>query len=98
MTVDQIKLGAIPKKSYVNATVNIIMSKDMRNLATTDYVKTVVQKNNIRSEPTQQPNSRPEICNPMEKMASIIGIKNINWCDVRQHHNNNFAMKANDGY
>ena len=34
----------------------------------------------------------------MEKMASIIGIKNINWCDVRQHHNNNFAMKANDGY
>ena len=29
-------------------------------------------------------------------MASIIGIKDIRWCDIRKHLNNHAAMKAND--
>ena len=31
-------------------------------------------------------------------MASIIGIKNIKWCDIKAHHINNIARSANDGY
>ena len=34
----------------------------------------------------------------MEKMASLIGIKNIRWCDIKSHNDNNIAMKVKDGY
>ena len=38
------------------------------------------------------------IRNPMEKMASIIGIKNIRWCDIKAHHDNDVTMSINDDY
>ena len=91
MTTAQKNLGAIPKKTYANTAAPIYISKDMRSLKTTEYVKTLAIKNNIRSEPTHQQAAKPKIRDPMEKMASIIGIKNIKWCDVRQHHENTFA-------
>ena len=67
-------------------------------MSTVDYVKNIVKKNNIQRQPPPTVTTTPIIRDPMEKMASIIGIKNINWSEVRQHHNNNFAMKSNDGH
>ena len=29
-------------------------------------------------------------------MASVIGIKNIRWCDIRNHHDNHIAIKVNN--
>ena len=99
MTPEQINNGTIPKKGlYAQVTSQIVVSEDMRCMSTVDYVKNIVKKNNFQRPTPPKVTVTPVICDPMEKMASIIGIKNINWSEVRQHHSNNFAMKSNDGH
>ena len=99
MTPEQINNGTIPKKGpYAQVTSQIVVSEDMRCMSTVDYVKNIVKKNNFQRPPPPKVTVTPVIRDPMEKMASIIGIKNINWSEVRQHHSKNFAMKSNDGH
>ena len=53
-------------------------------------------KNNIRPNHIHEPkeNRQPKVAPDMEKITSIIGIKNINWNEVRNHQIGHMKNKA----
>ena len=56
----------------------------------------LVAKNNIRPNHIPEPreNRRPKTAADMEKIASTIGIKNVNWNKVRNHQIGHMKNKS----
>ena len=78
------------------AQINV--TEEMRTLNTGEYIKNVVEKNKLITNKPPLPRQRPKNQDPMDQMASIIGIKNVKWCDVKTHHDNNAARSQADGF
>ena len=78
------------------AQINV--TEEMRTLNTGEYIKNVVEKNKLITNKPPQPRQRPKTQDPMDQIASIIGIKKVKWCDVKTHHDNNAARSSADGF
>ena len=83
--------------TYAQIT-QINVTDEMRALNTGDYIKNIVEKNKLKTNKPPQPKTRTPTADPMDQMASIIGIRNVQWCDVKTHHDNNAARSTTDGY
>ena len=78
----------VPKKqSWAQITALEIPEDIMNEPCNAVYVKKLISKNNIRPYhiPDPRENRKPKIAANMEKIASTIGIKNVNWNEVRNN-------------
>ena len=51
--------GARHKPSFANIAGSLKVTDDMRSLSSPEYLKRVVEENNIKSNPTKKPATKP---------------------------------------
>ena len=78
------KVLPVPKKnSWAQVASRVIMGEECN----ATYVEKLVAQDNIKPSHILEPkeNRKPEEVADIEKIASTVGIKNVNWSEVRNH-------------
>ena len=77
-----------PTKKIIAKVVTLVFpDKIMNEPYNAKYAEKLVVRNNIRLNYISKPkeNRSPKVASDTEKIANSIGIKNINWNEVRNH-------------